>query len=135
MIQSETQIRVCYGDTDQMGVVYYGNYARFYEIGRNDLIRNIGISYKELENRGIILPAHSMSVRYLLPARYDEVLTIRTIIKRIPKVKFEIHSEIYNEEQVLINSGVVNLAFVDAKTMRPCRIPDYLLQLIEKQMI
>jgi acyl-CoA thioester hydrolase len=123
MIVSETKIRVCYGDTDQMGIVYYGTYARYYEVGRNELIRSIGLTYRQLEEMGIMLPAHSLEIKYHRSAFYDDLLTVKTFVKSIPKVKFPIYSEIYNEEGVLINSGLVVLAFMNASTRKPCSIP------------
>jgi acyl-CoA thioester hydrolase len=125
MIVSETKIRVYYEDTDQMGVVYYGNYARYYEIGRTEMIRELGFTYKEMEALNIMLPAHSLKVNYLKPARYDELLTVRTIIESIPKVKFPIKTEIYNESGELINYGETVLAFFNSKTQKPCPAPKY----------
>jgi acyl-CoA thioester hydrolase, YbgC/YbaW family len=125
MIVSETKIRVYYEDTDQMGVVYYGNYARYYEIGRTEMIRELGFTYKEMEALNIMLPARSLKVNYLKPARYDELLTVRTIIESIPKVKFPIKTEIYNESGELINYGETVLAFFNSKTQKPCPAPKY----------
>jgi len=107
-----------------MGVMYYGNYPRLYEIGRTDLIRNVWKSYREVEDSGIILPVRLLNAVYHKPALYDEQLTIRTIIKEIPKVKFRIFSEIYNEKEELINEGDVVLGFIDALTGKPRRAPE-----------
>ena len=123
MIVRETKIRVCYADTDKMGVVYYGNYPRFYEIGRNELIRGIGISYKNLEKEGILLPARSLNINYIKSAYYDDMLTVRTIVDEIPMVKFPIKTEIYNEKGDLINNGKVVLAFYNNIRNKPCRPP------------
>ncbi|HNX56833.1 MAG TPA: thioesterase family protein [Prolixibacteraceae bacterium] len=128
MIVSETKIRVYYEDTDQMGVVYYGNYARYYEIGRTEMIRELGFTYKEMEALNIMLPAHSLKVNYLKPARYDELLTVRTTIESIPKVKFPIKTEIYNESGELINYGETVLAFFNSKTQKPCPAPKYFVE-------
>ncbi|MGD9556914.1 MAG: acyl-CoA thioesterase, partial [Mangrovibacterium sp.] len=84
MFVSETKIRVYYEDTDQMGVVYYGQYLRYYEIGRTEMIRELGLTYKEIEDSGIMLPARSVKINYLKPARYDDLLTVRTIVEQIP---------------------------------------------------
>jgi acyl-CoA thioester hydrolase len=132
MITFETKYRVCYGDTDRMGVMYYGNYPRLYEIGRTDLIREIWKSYREVEESGIILPVRSLSANYYKPALYDEVLTIKTIIKDIPEVKFRIHSQIYNEKNELINEGEVVLAFINAQTGKPCRSPEEFTSILRK---
>lgn len=131
MICYDTKYRVCYGDTDRMGVMYYGNYPRLYEIGRTDLIREIWKSYREVEDSGIILPVRMLHSVYHKPAVYDECLTIRTIIKDIPKVKFTLISQIFNEKEELINEGEVVLAFMNASTGKPCRAPDEFLKLLE----
>ncbi len=125
MIISETKIRVYYQDTDKMGVVYYGNYARYYEIGRTEMIRELGFTYKQMEELNILLPARSLKINYLKSAYYDDLLTIRTIIDSIPKVKFPIKTEIYNEVGELINSGEVVLAFFSALTNKPTAAPKF----------
>lgn len=131
MLIHETKVRVYYEDTDKMGVVYYGVYPRYYEIGRTELIRSLGISYKEIEETNILLPARSLNINYFKSAYYDDLLTVRTIIETIPKVKFPIKTEIYNEQNELINSGEVVLAFFDANTNKPCRIPEKFRQAME----
>ena len=124
MVSFDTQYRVCYGDTDRMGVMYYGNYPRLYEIGRTDLIRSVWKSYREVEESGIFLPVRRLNCVFHKPAIYDELLTIRTIIKEIPLVKFRILSEVYNEKGELINEGEVVLGFMNASTGKPCRAPE-----------
>ena len=135
MLSYDTKYRVCYGDTDRMGVMYYGHYPRLYEIGRTDLIRVIWKSYREVEESGIILPVRSLNAVYHKPAIYDEVLTIRTIIKEIPKVKFTLFSEIYNEKGELINEGEVVLGFIDASTGKPRRAPEDFTQILLGKMV
>ena len=125
MIVTETKIRIYYQDTDQMGVVYYGNYARYYEIGRTEMIRDLGFTYKQLEKMGIMLPARSLQINYLKSAYYDDLLTVRTIVDTIPKVKFPIKTEIYNEKGELINSGEVVLVFFSALTNKPVAAPQF----------
>ncbi len=125
MIITETKIRVYYEDTDQMGVVYYGNYARYYEIGRTEMIRDLGFTYKQMEEMNIMLPARSLQVNYIKSAYYDDLLTIRTIIETIPKVKFPIKTEIYNEKGELINSGEVVLVFFSSVTNKPVSAPKF----------
>ncbi|MEI8115538.1 MAG: thioesterase family protein [Bacteroidia bacterium] len=125
MIISETKIRVYYQDTDKMGVVYYGNYARYYEIGRTEMIRELGFTYKQMEELNILLPARSLKINYFKSAYYDDLLTIRTIVDTIPKVKFPIKTEIYNEDGELINSGEVVLAFFSALTNKPTAAPKF----------
>ena len=127
MIVTETKIRIYYQDTDQMGVVYYGNYARYYEIGRTEMIRDLGFTYKRLEEMGIMLPARSLQINYLKSAYYDDLLTVRTIVDTIPKVKLPIKTEIYNEKGELINSGEVVLVFFSALTNKPVAAPKFFL--------
>lgn len=133
MLVNETQVRVYYEDTDKMGVVYYGVYARYYEIGRTEMIRQLGITYKEIEESNILLPARSLNVNYLKSAYYDDLLTVRTIVDTLPGVKFQIKTEIYNQDGELINRGEVVLVFFDANTNKPCRIPKHFLEAIRKQ--
>jgi acyl-CoA thioester hydrolase len=125
MIITETKIRVYYQDTDKMGVVYYGNYARYYEIGRTEMIRDMGFTYKQMEELNILLPARSLKINYFKSAYYDELLTVRTIVDTIPKVKFPIKTEIYNESGELINSGETVLAFFSALTNKPIAAPQF----------
>jgi acyl-CoA thioester hydrolase len=125
MIVTETKIRVYYEDTDQMGVVYYGNYARYYEIGRTEMIRQLGFTYKQMEQLNIMLPAHSLNINYHKSAYYDDLLTVRTIIETIPKVKFPIKTEIYNEAGELINSGETVLVFFSSLSNKPVAAPKY----------
>jgi len=127
MIVTETKVRVYYEDTDQMGVVYYGNYARYYEIGRTEMIRDLGFTYKQMEEMNIMLPARSLKINYLKSAYYDDLLTIRTIIDTIPKVKFPIKTEIYNEAGELINSGEVVLVFFNSLTNKPFAAPKFFI--------
>ncbi|MFA8436291.1 MAG: acyl-CoA thioesterase [Marinifilaceae bacterium] len=132
MYSHETKYRVCYGDTDQMGVVYYGNYPRLYEIGRTELMRTLGLSYKEIEAQGIALPVCSLNVRYHRPALYDDVLTIRTIVKDIPNARIQFYYEILNEAGKVINTGDTVLAFIDTQTQRPTRVPETILHLFQE---
>ncbi|HBL75145.1 MAG: thioesterase [Bacteroidetes bacterium GWF2_42_66] len=127
MLVSETKIRVYYEDTDQMGIVYYGNYARYYEIGRTEMIRQMGFTYKQIEEQKIALPARSLNITYIKSAYYDDLLTIRTIIDTLPKVKFPIKTEIYNQHGELINKGETVLVFFNALTNKPCAAPDFFI--------
>ena len=132
MMVAETKYRVCYGDTDQMGIVYYGHYPRLYEIGRNELIREAGYPYKKVEELGIIMPVRSVNINYLKPAHYDDLLTIKTIIKVLPKVKLTIYTEIYNENGDLLNKGETVLGIIDSKTARPTLAPEEFLNALEE---
>ena len=114
MYTSQTQLRVRYAETDQMGVVYYGNYAQFYEIGRAEAIRQLGFTYRELEALGIVMPVTAMTCRYLRPALYDDLLTIKTTLRVLPEgSQVEFHHEVFNEEGKLLNTGSVSLVFYD----------------------
>ena len=132
MYTHEHKVRIRYAETDQMGYCYYGNYPQFYEIGRVETLRSIGTSYKEIEERGFMLPVANLTVKYLKPALYDDLITIKTIIKNKPSVKIEFDYEIYNEQGDLLNIGYTKLVFVNKKTMRPCHCPDYLNDIFSK---
>ncbi|WP_423126991.1 acyl-CoA thioesterase [Gaoshiqia sp. Z1-71] len=132
MYVSETNVRVYYEDTDKMGVVYYGVYPRYYEIGRTEMIRDLGLTYKEIEESGILLPARSLKINYLKSAYYDDLLTVRTIVDQIPGVKFLIKTEIYNHQGDLLNEGEVILVFFNSKTNKPCRAPERFTEALKK---
>lgn len=129
MYESEIQIRVRFGETDKMGIVYYGNYSLYYEQGRAEAIRALGVSYKDMEdNDGIIMPVAELSIRYVLPAHYDEILTVKTIIKEPPNRKMVFHSELYNEPGDLINIGQTSLLFVSKTYRKTCSPPARLVE-------
>ena len=130
MYQSETKIRVRYADTDQMGYVYYGNYATFYEVGRVEALRDLGLTYKELENQGVMMPVLENHSHYVSPAKYDDKLTIRTTIKEKPAVRIKFHYEIFDESDKLIHKGETLLVFVNMKSGRPCRMPEVMGDLL-----
>lgn len=124
MYTFETRIRVRYSDTDQMQYVYYGNYATYYEVGRVESLRNLGMTYKELEEMGIIMPVLENHSEFLMPAVYDELLRIEVTIPEKPTVRIRFLYTIYNEQGTLIHRGETLLAFVNQKTGRPCRPPE-----------
>jgi acyl-CoA thioester hydrolase len=132
MFTHETTSRVRYGETDQMGYVYYGFYAQYFEIGRVEMLRALGVSYKSLEAQGIMLPVVDFSVKYLKPALYDDLLTIRTIIREIPSVKIIFDYEIYNESNQLLTTAKTTLVFVKKDTMKPTFAPSDLIQALGK---
>jgi len=133
MLISETKIRVRYGETDQMGYVYYGNYASYYEVARADMMRQLGTSYKEMEEMGCMMPMVDMNVRFLKPAKYDDVLRIKTIVSKMPASRMTFLYEVYNDENgQLINTAETTLAFINAKTFRATRAPHWFLNIIEK---
>jgi acyl-CoA thioester hydrolase len=131
MYVSQIQVRVRYGETDQMGYVYYGNYAMYYEIGRVESLRQLGMSYKELEDKGIMLPVLENRSKYLSAALYDDLLKIVTTIREKPGVRIKFEYEIFNEAEKLIHQGETLLAFVDKKTGRPCRPPKEFEKILE----
>ena len=126
--KSATKTRVRYSETDQMGVVYHGNYAQFFELGRTEWLRSLGVTYKEMEVSGIMLPVISLQCNFIKPALYDDVLTIHTFLKKEPLVKIEFDYEIKNQDAELICTGNTILAFMNSKTLKPTRCPEYLLK-------
>ena len=124
----EFQVRVRYAETDQMGVVYHGNYAQYFEMGRVEWLRNLGVSYRWMEENGVMLPVVSLSMNYKKPARYDDLLTVRTIFKSQTSVKIEFDYEIVNEKGELLTIGNSVLVFVDMKTGRPVLPPEYITE-------
>lgn len=128
----EFKVRVRYAETDQMGVVYHGNYAQYFEMGRVEWLRNLGLSYKFMEEKGIMLPVVSLSLNYKKPARYDDLLTVKTIFKKQESVKIEFDYEILNEEGELLTTGNSVLVFVNMKTGRPVLPPDYVTEALKK---
>lgn len=125
----EIQIRVRYGETDQMGVVYHGNYALYLEMGRIEWLRKLGISYKKMEGNGIMLPVVSMSLNFKKSACYDDLINVKTQLKNRPTAKIEFDYEITGEDGQIIALANVVLAFIDMKTNRPVRAPQYILDL------
>ena len=124
-------LRTRYAETDQMGVVYYGNYPQYLELGRVEWLRAIGLTYKEIEAEGIMMPVVSLQIQYKKPALYDELITIRTKLKDLPSTKIEFDYEILNEKGELLSTANTVLVFVDAKTFRPVRCPEKVLKLIK----
>ena len=135
MYSFETKIRVRYGETDQMSFVYYGVYAQYYEVGRVELLRSLGLSYKEIEAMGFALPVVNMNIKYKKPAFYDDELTIRTTIKELPSAKITFHYETLNEKGDLLNVGEVILVFINKKTGKPCFAPDVIMNKIEEKLL
>lgn len=125
-----TQIRVRYGETDQMGYVYYGNYAQYFEVGRVETLRTLGMSYKSLEDQGIMLPVSHFSVNYKKAALYDDLLEVTTKISEIRGAKIIFHYEIKNENQEVVCTAETTLVFVNKANMRPIAAPDHFLALI-----
>ncbi len=127
MHTNRLNFRVRYGETDQMGYVYHGNYAPYIEMGRLEWLRDLGVSYKEMEKNGIMLPVYSLNIRYIQPAFYDDILTVTTSIKKRPVVRIEFVYEIHNQKGELITTAETTLIFVNMKTGRPVKCPDTIL--------
>ncbi|GGH19191.1 acyl-CoA thioesterase [Mucilaginibacter phyllosphaerae] len=123
MFQNATKLRVRYGETDQMGYMYYGNYAEFFEVGRVEMLRSLGLTYAGMEASGIMMPVLELKCKYLKPARYDEEITINVIMDKMPGVKIHFRYELFNEREDLIHIGETLLAFINMKTNRPCLPP------------
>lgn len=132
MIYTTHTLRVRYGETDPMKYVYYGNYAEYLEVARVELFRTLGISYDEIEKRGIWLPVSEYKIKYLKPAFYDEILEIHTYVRKVPGVKIEFEYEIYNDSKQKITEASTTLFFLDATTNKVSRCPDFLMELIQK---
>ncbi len=124
-------VRIRYSETDQMGYVYYGNYARFYEIGRTELMRSKGIHYKSMESHGIMMPVVSMEARYLRPAQYDDLIEIHTRIKDLSDRYIVFESRIYNESGKLLNRGIVKLCFIDRESQHSIPTPSFIFDKIQ----
>ncbi|MBI1780096.1 MAG: acyl-CoA thioesterase [Sphingobacteriales bacterium] len=132
MFEASTKIRVRYAETDQMDVVYHGNYAQYFEAARAEAIRDLGYTYKDMEAMGVIMPIVELHVRFIRPAHYDDLLTIKTILKELPTDhRIEFHQEVYNEKEKLLTVGRVVLYFMNAETMEKTVMPSALLQKIE----
>jgi len=131
MESHQIPIRVRYSETDQMRVVYHGNYAQYFEIGRVEWLRNKGVSYKWMEENGVMLPVVSLTMNYKKPARYDELLTLKTIMKKMSSVKIEFDYELYNEKEELLTTANSILVFVDMKTGKPIAPPAYISELLK----
>lgn len=124
MYEHITTVRVRYAETDQMDIVYYGNYAQYFEVGRAECIRELGFTYKKMEEMGVRMPVVSMEARFLRPAHYDDLITIKTILKELPaKHQIEFHHEVYNERKKLLTTGKVVLFFIDSHTGKRIGLP------------
>lgn len=132
MLYNETQVRVRYAETDQMSYVYYGNYATYYEVGRVELIRSLGLTYKLMEESGVMMPVLENWTKYLKPAKYDDLLTIKVTVREKPTARIKFEYEIFNEQGVLLNIGYTSLVFIDTKTLRPCSPPEIMTRVTDR---
>lgn len=130
MYQHETKIRVRYAETDQMGFVYYGNYATYYEVARVEALRALGISYKSMEETGVLLPVLENYSKFIRPAKYDDLLTVRLYLKKKPETRITFEYEIFNEAENLLNLGKTTLVFLDRGTGKPVSAPEFIMDVL-----
>lgn len=130
LVEHASKLRVRYSETDQMGVVYYGNYAQYFEVARVEFLRSLGFVYKELEDQGVIMPVVHYSTDYKFPAKYDDELTIVTKIVEVPTSKITFLHEVFNQEKIKICDATVILVFLDKESFRPQRTPEKLRDLL-----
>lgn len=131
MVKNRTQLRVRYAETDQMGYVYYGNYAAYYEVGRVELMRQLGTSYRQIEESGLMLPVRDFTVRYFKPALYDDLITVETRIEELPSARIKFYYELFNENGDLLTTAETTLVFVSKETGRPVSAPESFLKLLK----
>ena len=127
-----SKVRVRYGETDQMGVVYHANYAKYFEIGRTEWLRHLGITYASMEENGVMLPVILLKIDYKKSAKYDDVLSIKTKLLEVPNVRIKFYYEILNDREEILVSGQTDLVFIDMKRNRPTKCPSYLLDKLQK---
>jgi len=131
MVSSTKSIRIRYDEVDKMGFVYHGNYARYYHIGRTQLLKKLGISDKALESQNIIIPVFEMNIRYLKPVFYDDLIRIKTTLKVLSGVKLKFHHSVYNQDNEIINKADSTLVFVNSKSNKAVRIPKSVMDKLE----
>lgn len=131
MLAHTINIRVRYSETDQMKYVYYGNYAQYFELGRAEWLRNLGTSYKSMEDSGIMLPVIDLHIKYYKPALYDDLLTLTNKVTALPSAKITFEHQVFNEQKELLTTGESTLVFFDIKKNKPTRVPQYILDLMK----
>ena len=135
MIKSELKIRMLYAHTDKMGVVYYGRYFEFYEAGRNEFLRKLGYPYSKIESQNIILPVIEANSKYFAPARYDDEISLYTILRDVPSVKIRLEYLIENSKKEKLAEGYTIHSFVNAKTMKPIRPPADFVEIVKSKLV
>ena len=135
MIKTETTLRVRYGETDQMGFVYYGVYAQYYEVGRVEAMRSLGFSYREMEESGVLMPVINFTVDYKKPAKYDDEVRIVTTVKEMPNIRITFHYECYNQKNELLNTGSVTLVFIDKEKNKLMQPPAWFMEGFMKKFV
>jgi acyl-CoA thioester hydrolase len=133
VIKTSVNIRVRYAETDQMGYVYYGNYAQYFEVARVEMLRELGFSYKLLEEQGVMLPVIHYEIKYYKPAFYDDLLDIKTTIPTLPSARLQFSYQTFNADGVLLNEASTTLVFINRETGRPCRAPSEMLKMMESR--
>ena len=133
MISFETKIRVEYHHTDQMGIVHHSNYVKFFEVARTEWLRAVGLTYAEMERRGVMMPIVEVQVKYRQPAYYDELIRVRAIVEEMPMARMTFKYEIYGEDDRPIATGLTTLGFIDSVTRRPQRVPSWLCEVLERE--
>lgn len=133
LISHDLKLRVRYEETDQMGVVHHSNYIVYYEAARSSLMRSLGVSYAEMEARGVMMPILDVQSKYIWPAYFEEELTVRVMVNEEPMARATFHYEVYNEGGRLINTGMTVLGFIRSDTRRPCRVPQWFVELLKQQ--
>ncbi|MHA4895018.1 acyl-CoA thioesterase [Pedobacter sp. PWIIR3] len=123
MYTNSTKIRVRYGETDQMGYMYYGSYAQYYEVGRVEMLRSLGMDYAAMEASGIMLPVLELNCKFIKPALYDQEITVKTTVEQLPGIRIHFKYELFNANEELINIGSTTLVFVDMAKNKPCLPP------------
>lgn len=131
LFSDEIQLRVRYGETDQMGIVYYGNYAQYFEVGRVEWLRKLGASYKQMEQDGLMLPVIKMTVEFKKPALYDDLIKVKTQLVKLPSASIEFHYEITNQSGEILTLGNTVLVFMNVETNRPTRCPKFLMDKLQ----
>jgi len=131
MYSADLEIRVRYGETDRMGYVYYGNYAQYFEVARVEAMRVFGITYKDLEDNGILLPVYEYKVTFLKPAYYDDVLLIKNTIPTLPQARIEFHYQTFNSAREMVNRAQTTLVFIDKESGKPIKAPPFFLEKLQ----
>ncbi len=134
MLVRSYQIRVWYVDTDQMGIVHHSNYVRYYEAARSDLMRDLGVSYAEMESRGVMMPILEVHSIYKASAHYDEMITVEVSLEHLPTARITFNYRIFNEAGLLLNTGSTVLGFLNSETRRPTRAPRWFVDMLEDNM-
>ena len=134
MIKTEHYLDVRYYETDQMGIVHHSNYIRYFECGRTDMLKKLGLPIEKIEEAGVMLPVVSVECKYKVPAKLGETLKVVSVIEQVPRARLVITNEIYNPAGQLVCSGEVQLGFIDSKTRRPVRCPEMLVGIFEEHI-